>query len=299
MAVVCVIGVILGFVAAFLGRWAAEGLAGTYAVRAVVSVSDSATTEGQNGPHTTYEILAVTEDGRAIELPAGKEFGLAEPVVARLSSLTDRVLSVRGATAEVEAHHPGEKIAVMSLGGVLLALGVIVVCRARRPLSAGVGTARALPSFLAGVVLAGFVVLAPVGFGGTAYRAAADPVPDLWKHRRDAWGPPPVVGRGQTVVAGDLTLRVGDSTPGPPEGAAAWLSDFRVLTLRVEATGLGGTSLELSAGEQGKPRRVADCAGAPGAFDGATGLVCYVVPPGYQPRYLVIGELDREVLLTL
>ncbi|WP_181774024.1 hypothetical protein [Amycolatopsis pittospori] len=291
MASLFVIGVVLGFIAAFVCRWTAEGSADAYDVRAVITTTDSETTEGQSGPHTTYEILAVTENGRAIDLPTGETFGLAEPVVVRLSSLTDRVLSVRGADTVLEVHHPWEKIAAMSAGGLLLLIGSVVVFLVAR--------ARSLPAFLAGAAMAAYVVLAPLGFGGTAYREAADPIPDLWEHRRQAWGPPPVIGRGQTVVAGDSTLRVIDRAPKPPEGAAAWLSGFHVLTLRIEATRLGDTALELSAGEHGAPRRVEDCAGAPGAFDGTEGLVCFVVPPGYRPEYLVVGKLDREILLTL
>ncbi|MEU3628622.1 hypothetical protein BS329_17555 [Amycolatopsis coloradensis] len=294
MAVLLAIGIVLGFIAAFAGRWAAEGMAGTYDLRAVVSVSDSETTEGQNGPHTTHEILAVAENGRAIELPTGETFGLAEPVIARISSLTDRVLSVRGADAVVEAHHPGEKIAAMSIGGVLVILGGVVAFVAVRPVT----TAKSL-SFLAGFAFAAYVVLAPLGFGGTAYRESADPVPNLWEYRREAWGQPPVIGRGQTAVSGDSAVRVLDSLPEPPEGAEAWLSGFHVLALRIEAARLGDTALELSADEHGAPKRVKDCAGAPGAFDGTAGLVCFVVPQGYQPKYFVIGTLDRETLLTL
>ncbi|MBB5857941.1 hypothetical protein ACFQ05_20220 [Amycolatopsis umgeniensis] len=294
MAVLLALGIVLGFIAAFAGRWAAEGMAETYDSRAVISVSDSTTTEGQSGPHTTYETLAVTEDGRAIELPTGRAFGLAEPVVVRISSLTDRVLSVRGADEVVEAHHPWERITVMSIGGALLVLGAVVVYSVARPV-----TVRKSLSFLAGFVFAAYVVLAPVGFGGTAYRDAADPVPNLWEHRRDAWGPPPVIGKGQTAASGDSAVRVLDSRPESPEGAEAWLSGFHVLALRIEASRLGDTALELSADEHGSPRRVEQCAGAPGAFDGTTGLVCFVVPPGYQPKYLVVGELDREVLLAL
>ncbi|MFC3448225.1 hypothetical protein [Amycolatopsis speibonae] len=294
VAVLVVLGIVLGFIAAFAGRWVVEGLADSYDVRAVVSVSDSTTTEGQNGPHTTYETLAITEDGRAIELPTDRAFGLAEPVVAKLSSVTARVLSVRGATAVVEVHHPWEKTAVMSIGGALLMLGAVVAFSVVRPV-----TARKSLSFLAGFVFAAYVVLAPLGFGGTAYRDAADPVPNLWEHRREAWGPPPVIGKGQTAASGDSAVRVVDSLPKPPEGAEAWLSGFHVLTLRIEASRLGDTALELSADEHGAPRRVGDCAGAPGAFEGTAGLVCFVVPPGYQPKYLVVGKLDRETLLSL
>ncbi len=294
VAVLLVTGIVLGFIAAFAGRWTAEGMAGTYDLRAVISVADSTTTEGQNGPHTTHEIVAVAENARAVELPTGEAFGLAEPVVVGLSSLTDRVLSVRGADEVVEAHHPWEKITAMSIGGVVLVLGVAVAFSVTRPV-----TVRKSLSFLAGFVFGAYVVLAPLGFGWTAYREAADPVPNLWEYRREAWGPPPVIGKGQAAVSGDSTVRVLDSRAEPPEGAEAWLGGFHVLALRVETSRLGDTALELSADEHGAPRRVEDCAGAPGAFDGTAGLVCFVVPSGYQPKYLVVGELDREVLLTL
>jgi len=294
MIIAFVIGIVWGAVAAFAGRWVVEGLAGTYDVRAVISEWNAETTEGQNGPHTGYEVLAITEDGRAIELPTRDAFGLADPVVARLSSVTDRVLSVRGATDVVEAHHPWEKITAMSLGWVLLALAAIVLFKVARP-----GIARKALPFLAGLAFATFVVLTPVGFGGTAYGEAADPVPNFWELRRDLWGPPPVFASGQTAVSGEAAVRVLDSRPGPPEGAEAWLSGFHVLTLRIEASRLGDTALELSADEHGEPERVKDCAGAPGAFDGTAGLVCFVVPPGYRPEYLLVGKLDREVLLRL
>ncbi|MGK4591052.1 hypothetical protein [Amycolatopsis sp. w19] len=294
MIIAFVIGIVWGSVAAFAGRWAVEGSAGTYDVRAVISEWNSKTTEGQNGPHTGYEVLAITEDGRAIELPTRDAFGLADPVVARLSSVTDRVLSVRGAARVVEAHHPWEKITAMSLGLALLVFAAVVLCRLARP-----GVARKALPFLAGLAFAAFVVLTPVGFGGTAYREAADPVPNFWEHRRDLWGPPPVFARGQTAVSGESAVRVLDGWPGAPSGAEAWLSGFHVLTLRIEASRLGDTALELSADEHGEPERVKDCAGAPGAFDGTTGLVCFVVPPGYRPEYLLVGKLDREVLLKL
>ncbi|QXV57286.1 hypothetical protein [Amycolatopsis sp. TNS106] len=294
MVLALVIGVVWGAVASFAGRWAVEGLAGTYDVRAVVSEWNSKTTEGQNGPHTTYDVLAITEDGRAIEVPTRDAFGLADPVVARLSSMTDRVLSVRGADRVVEAHHPWEKIAAMSLGLAFLVLAAVVLVKVARP-----GVARKSPPFLAGLAFAAFVVLTPVGFGGTAYREAADPVPNFWELRRDLGGPPPVFARGQTAVSGEAAVRVLDSRSGPPDGAEAWLSGFHVLTLRIEASRLGGTPLELSADAHGEPERVKDCAGAPGAFDGTAGLVCFVVPPGYRPEYLLVGELEREVLLRL
>lgn len=293
-----VLGVVLGFLAAFVGRWAAEELGGTHAVRAVVSESDSTITEAEHGPRTTYEVRAITEGRRVIELPVRGEFRRGEPVVARLSSLTDRVLSVRGVTAEVDVQHAWEKTVAMSLGGLLLVFGVVVGWQVRRPLSSPLGMTRAIPSFLAGVALAAFVVLTPVGFGKTGYHTTGYPVLEMWKYGREA-GDPPSVARGGTVVAGELTLRVTGLVPEPPEGAAAWLSDFRVLTLRVEATGLGDTSLKLSADAHGEPRRVDGCAGAPGAFDGRAGLVCFVVPHDYRPGYLLIGERDREAWLTL
>ncbi|WET82820.1 hypothetical protein P3102_17230 [Amycolatopsis sp. QT-25] len=294
MIIAFVLGIVWGTVAAFVGRWTVEGLAGTYDVRAVISEWNSTTTEGQHGPRTGYEVLAIAEDGRAIELPTRDAFGLADPVVARLSSVTDRVLSVRGAADVVEAHHPWEKITAMSLGWVLLALAAILLFRVARP-----GAARKALLFLAGLASAAFVVLTPDGFGDPAYREAADPVPNFWELRRDLWGPPPVFARGQTAVSGEAAVRVLDSRPGPPGGAEAWLSGFHVLTLRIEASRLGDTALELSADEHGEPERVKDCAGAPGSFDGTTGLVCFVVPPGYRPGYLLVGELDREVLLKL
>ncbi|MFJ8913713.1 hypothetical protein [Amycolatopsis sp. NPDC102389] len=291
MVIVFLIGIVFGFVAAFVGRWTVEGIAGTYDVRAVISEWNSKTTEGQDGPHTGYEVMAITEDGRAIEVPTRDAFGLADPVVARFSSVTDRVLSVRGADRVVEAHHPWEKITAMSLGWALLVLAAVVLVKVARP-------GKSLP-FLAGLAFGAFIVLTPVGFGGTAYREAADPVPNFWEHRRDLWGPPPVFAPGQTAVSGESAVRVLDSRPGAPDGAEAWLSGFHVLTLRIEASRLGDTALELSADEHGEPARVKDCAGAPGAFDGTTGLVCFVVPPGYRTEYLLVGKLDREVLLKL
>ncbi|WP_410579655.1 hypothetical protein [Amycolatopsis sp. lyj-108] len=292
--VVFALGIVWGAVAAFVGRWTVEGLAGVYDVRAVISERNSTTSEGQHGPRTSYEVLAIGEDGRAIELPTRDTFGLADPVVARLSSVTDRVLSVRGATDVVEAHHPWEKITAMSLGWVLLVLAAIVLARLARP---GIAW-KSLP-FLAGLAFAALVVLTPVGFGGTAYGEVSDPVPNFWELRRDLWGPPPVFARGQTAVSGDSAVRVLDSRSGPPEGAEAWLSGFHVLTLRIEASRFGDSALELSADEHGEPERVKDCAGAPGAFDGTTGLVCFVVPPGYRAEYLLVGKLEREVLLKL
>ncbi|WP_143104758.1 hypothetical protein [Amycolatopsis regifaucium] len=69
-----------------------------------------------------------------------------------------------------------------------------------------------------------------------------------------------------------------------------------VLTLRGEATRLDGTSRKLSADAHDEPRRAE---GFAGAFGGRAGLVCFVVPPGYRPGCLHVGERDREACSTL
>lgn len=296
-------GVVLGVVASFSGRWIAEGVAGTYAVRAVVTVYDRETSEGQNGPVTSYSVEARAEDGRAISLPGNTEFSLADPVVVRLSSLTDRVLSVRGVDGLVESHDLVWK-AVPAIGGVVVVLfaGWLLVTARRLP-SGGLRYRGVVVSVLSGAVVAGFLVLSPTGFGRGAFIESTDRVLDLSRtYSRD--GPVPVVDRGEVVRTDAFTVRASDVRRGSPEGAAPWLDEFDVVTVRIEATRLkdGPIPLELRADEHGRPGLVRDCAGAfdhDGAQETVAGLVCFVVPPGYQPTQLVVGSLEQQVMLTL
>ncbi|WP_158852041.1 hypothetical protein [Saccharothrix deserti] len=307
VAALVLVGVGLGAMASFGGRWIAEGLAGTYTVRAVVSVYDSETVESQDGPDTFYTVEARAEDGRAISLPGNEEFGITDPVVVRLSSLTHRVLSVRGADALVKSHDRVWK-AVPAVAGVVAVLfaGWMLVA-GRRVISSGLGPRGVLAAVVCGAVIAGFVLLSPSGFGRGAFIDSTGPVPDL-SGRYSRGGEPPTVERGGVVRNEDFTLRASDVRRGAPEGAAAWLSEFEVVTVRVEATRLTDfpIPLELRADEHGRPGLVRDCAGAPGAFDHesvvgrtVTGLVCFVVPQGYQPTQLVVGQLEQRVMLTL
>ncbi len=304
-----VIGAVLGTVAAFSGRWFAEATAGSYEVRAVITVHDSETTEGQNGTRTTWTSEALAEDGRAMRLPGEEAFGMAEPVVVRLSALTDRVLSVRLPNGDLEDFHDQTaKVVLMTAGALaVLAGGWLLVGRWRASAREG-GTAKPVLTFLLGVVLAAGVVLSPAGFGQGAFRSATTvPVPDLSKAglRTD---PPPVVVRGGAARTGDVTLRALGVERGAPEGAAPWLSGFEVLTVRVEETRTAEgppVAARLVADEHGSPELVEKCAGAPGALTGPaasgtrTGLLCFAVPPGFVPSYLLLGTVGNRSLLTL
>ena len=102
-------------------------------VRAVVTVHDSETTQGQNGPSTTWSSEALAEGGRAMRLPGDEAFGLADPVVVRLSSLTDRVLAVRGADGGlVKFHDRAVKAVLMPVGALAVLVAAWVLFRTRR-----------------------------------------------------------------------------------------------------------------------------------------------------------------------
>jgi hypothetical protein len=306
--VLLAVGAALGVVAAFSGRWFAEAVAGSYEVRAVVTVHDSETSEGQNGPSTTWTSEAVAEGGRAMRLPGEKEFGLADPVVVRLSSLTDRVLAVRVADGDlVKFHDRAAKAVLMPVGAAAVLVAGWVLVRTGRRHARGFKTAL-YP--LAGAAFAAAVVLAPGGLGRGAFDSATTvPVTDLSQVELRTGAPPPVTGRGAVARSGDAEVRVLDVRRGAPEGAARWLSEFEVLTLVVEETrSTAGepVAVRLVADEYGAPTRVDDCAGAPGALTGATSapgtrtaLLCFAVPPGFVPSYLLLGTLEDRALLTL
>ncbi|MEV8437413.1 hypothetical protein AB0425_08580 [Actinosynnema sp. NPDC051121] len=308
-AVLLLVGAVLGVVAAFSGRWFAEAVAGSYEVRAVVTVHDSETTEGQNGPSTTWRSEALAEGGRALRLPGDEAFGLAEPVVVRLSSLTDRVLAVRGADGGlVKFHDLSVKAVLMPLGAVAVLIAGWVLIRARRWVAREfrAGSAYAV----VGALLAAAVVLTPAGLGRGAFAGATTvPVTDLSQVDLRRGTPPPVVERGGVARPGDVTVRVLDVRHGAPAGAAQWSGEFDVLAVLVEETRPAGAqpvAVRLVADRHGAPERVADCAGAPGALTDApsapgtrTGLLCFAVPPGFAPSYLLLGTLEDRVLLTL
>ncbi|MEV6906897.1 hypothetical protein [Amycolatopsis sp. NPDC051071] len=313
VVVLMAIGAALGVIAAFSGRWIAEGIAGSYEVRAVITVHESETTEGRDGgKHTDWTSEALAEDGRSMRLPGDQAFGIAEPVVVRLSSLTDRVLAVRDADGElVESHDLTVKYVLMPSGAVVALLGGWLLFKTRRWHAPTLRTREATLAILLGAVLAAVLVLAPVAFGRGAFRGAATvPVQDLSQVGRRGGTPPPVVERGGTARSGDeVAMRVLGVTRGAPEGAAPWLSGFDVLTLRVEETRTTEgpfLSARLVADKHGAPNFVEYCGGAPGALANGTsapgthtGLLCFVVPPGFVPSYLLLGTLRERVLLTL
>jgi hypothetical protein len=275
----------------------------------VVTVHDSETSEGQNGPSTSWTSEAVAEGGRAMRLPGEEEFSLARPVVVRLSSLTDRVLAVRVADGRlVKFHDLAAKAVLMPVGAAAVLVAGWVLVRTGR---------RHAPKFrtavlysLAGATFAAAMVLSPSGFGRGAFDSATTvPVTDLSRVDLRPGAPPPVAERGAVATSGDAAVRVLDVRRGAPEGAAQWLSEFEVLTVKVEETrSTAGEPLDvrLVADEHGAPTRVGDCAGAPGALTGATSapgtrtaLLCFAVPPGFAPSYLLIGALEDRALLTL
>jgi hypothetical protein len=309
VAVLLLVGAVLGVVAAFAGRWFAEAGAGSYDVRAVVTVHDSETTEGQNGPSTTWRSEALAEDGRAMRLPGDEAFGLADPVVVRLSSLTDRVLAVRGADGGlVKFHDLAAKAVLMPVGAVAVLIVGWGLVRARRWIAreyeAGLAWA------LAGALFAAAVVLTPAGLGRGAFDGATTvPVTDLSRIDLRKGAPPPVVERGGVARSGAVTVRALEVRHGAPAGAAQWLGEFDVLAVLVEEIRqVEGqpVAVRLVADGHGAPERVDDCAGAPGALTEEpsapgtrTGLLCFAVPPGFAPSYLLLGTLGDRVLLTL
>ncbi len=313
VAVMLAIGAALGVIAAFSGRWIAEGVAGSSEVRAVITVNDAQTTVGRDGgENTDWTTEALAEDGRAMRLPGDRAFGIAEPVVVRLSTLTDRVLAVREAGGElVRSHDQTVKYVLMPSGAVVALLGGWLLIRTRRWHAPALKTSDAVFTALLGAALAASLVLAPVAFGRGAFRGATTvPVPDLSQLGRRSGTPPPVVERGGTARSGDdVAMRVLGVTRGAPEGSASWLSGFEVLTLRVEETRVAEgpfLSVRLVADKHGSPEFVDYCGGAPGALANGTsapgthtGLLCFVVPPGFVPSYLLLGALEKRVLLTL
>lgn len=126
-------------------------------------------------------------------------------------------------------------------------------------------------------------------------------VPLGWHDEPAVFGQPVTVG----IARHTGSIRVtGPVLSGAPAGSPAWSRDFHVLRLPLSVavfadSGSDGVTIRLA----GTGRGVATvlerpyCGGGPHAFDGewTSGdppdrVACFVVPAGFRPGYLLVGE---------
>lgn len=303
--------VLLGVLAAFTVLWTVEAIAPTG--RESVVISQHGCSEGACcDAHSLVGTCAWTGDGRALDISGYNHLGLVvpgyegEPVVIHRSTVTGRVLEVRSTTESVDLRVVGG-IWTLVLYGVVAGL-VLLAVRLVRVWLGGERRRRRPVTVL--VVL----VLTAVATGAWALRgpevAGARPLPDSMRGYAEAGFLPDRLRRtGQVVETEDgIAIQVtGPPATRPPAGLPGRFRDFDLVIVPV-ATRLTGDAIRAdSYGDHrvtliGEGRgltvivRDPPCDAALRTFRGAasagtppiTGSLCFVVPPGFRPRYLVV-----------
>ncbi|GHA91974.1 hypothetical protein GCM10010305_39530 [Streptomyces termitum] len=305
----------VGVVAVFLAVWGVEAVAPVVRESAVIGHADDG--GGDDGGPESPAVKALTGDGRAVPLgEAGgilRPFRLGDAVVVTRSRVTGRPLAVRGPGGEADLHTHGGIVVLLAVSGVVVGVtcryGRRVYAAARRlPLP---GPVRRLPVFavpVAGAALAGLTLFGPGGSEGRPWTLDGMGIYDA-----PEFFPGTVVPSGGTADVRGFSLRVGGPlAEGAPAGAPGRLAGLRVLVaevvvrngreaaayLPVQLVGEGrGRAALLAAGE---------CGAAPGGFDGHVPVrpapvsrMCFVVPEGFAPRYLIVGGADDDVALAV
>ncbi|WP_229068454.1 hypothetical protein [Actinoplanes sp. DH11] len=244
--------------------------------------------------------LARADDGRALDLGTGVPALRGEPVVATLSTATDRLVAVR--TAD-EWYQPHRTNAYAFLVVVLLATLLVTALLVRR-------TIRTVPwTALVMSAVTGFLIVGVWQLNSTAALADAPTLPastGMGIYDDAEFFPATGVRTGQPLQVHDVTLQVaGPVTRGAPAGAASWLNGFTVLVVPFDAS-YDGTSTEdyvplaLIGSGSGKAEPVAAEHCGPDGFDGhvpagtVRGLMCFVTPPDFQPRHIIVGTGESQ-----
>ena len=300
-------------------EWVVHAAAGTTETRGVLADVDVVERSGRAAD--TYDAVAVTADGRGIALMGAgagarlTELPLGSPVIVTRSTADGQVLEVRTPLETVDVDHHWGAIVLGVLGLAVFAAGgwFGLLLQPRRAVAALLVVAGLLGSYLAlpprhdlgpwsGWIpdaMAGYPdpptgPADPYGRRVSTVVPIGTPVTQELKHRTTVTGPPEAglpPGADPAVAAGFTVLRVPLlAEPGPDAGAYGAEGGY-VPNMILVGSGRG-TVTELS--------RSPACAGAPDALPAyfaapRRGYVCFAVPDGFVPGYLVIPQSDLAV----
>jgi hypothetical protein len=306
-------------------EWVVRAGSGTTETRAVIAYTDIERGDGYRGTDDNFEAVAVTADGQAIDLAAAsagealaEQLAIGAPVIITRSVADGRVLQVRGplTTVNVDNHLGMVIVRVLSIG--FAAAGIWLGVRR--------GPRRWLVSALA--VSLGMLLCYGVFPRQHDIGPYGGPIPDAMSRYADPPTAAPAERFGRQVAAvvpiGTRVESAGDAThvtvTGPPEPGLPPGADPRVgagfATLRVPLlaepgpdSGLYGPGRDFLPNMdfigEGLGRVTAldefpTCGGSPEAFPSRfaaphRGYVCFIVPDGFVPRYLVFFNDDVAV----
>ncbi|MBC6459182.1 hypothetical protein [Actinomadura sp. HBU206391] len=302
---------LLGGLVAFTALWTVEVIAPTTPENVVISQHGCSYDTCCDG-HSTIGTCAFAADGQALDIADYNHIGLVvpgydgDPVVVHRSTVTGRVLKVWSTKESADLRVAG---GICTLVLYCLAAGLLLLLTL--PVRARLGGER--PRRRPVTVLA-VLVLTAVPTGAWALRgpeiADARPLPDSMGEYSQAGFLPDKTRRiGQTVETEDgIAIQVtGPPTTRPPTGLPGRLNDFDLMIVPV-TTRLTGDAIRpddygqyrvtLIGAGRGNTVIVPDppCATALRTFRGEVragtppirGRLCFAVPPGFRPRYLVI-----------
>ncbi|MFI6642628.1 hypothetical protein [Streptomyces sp. NPDC050504] len=305
---------VLGAAVAFLAVWGTEAVAPVVRETAVIGHSSDGTDEGE--PNSFF-VEALTDSGA--EVPLGEGGGILEPihlgdaVVVARSRVTDRAISVSGPDGEVNLHHHTGILVLVTLSvaflGVTAWLGRRVLVAARRALRPGAVRQLVPPAAL----LAGAIAVSASLFTSDAPGGRPWTLDGMGVYDSPKFFPETVVRAGDAATVRGYSLRIGaPMAEKTPEGAPGRLSGLRVLVadvaVRNEGKEEGYLQLELIGSGRGKASLLEadECGTAPGAFDGhvaalppPSSRLCFVVPEGFRPRFLIAGGADDDVAMAV
>jgi hypothetical protein len=250
----------------------------------------------------SYEAVAVTADGQAIDLaaagagkPLAEQLGVGDPVIIIRSAADGRILQVRGplTTVNVENHFGMVILRVLSIGVAAAGIWLGVRSVPRR--------------WLVSALAVGLGLLLCYGLFPRQHDIGpyGRPIPDAMEGYAD----PPTAARpgryggqldavvpiGTRVESGIATIRVPLlAEPGPDSGRYGPGKDY-LPNMELIGEGLGRvTGLDLSPKCGGSPEGFPRHFAAP-----REGYACFVVPDGFVPRYLVFFNDDVAVDLRV
>lgn len=300
-----VAAVLAGLCLAFLAEQTLHAFAPTTTERGVVTASSVERSEGRRSS-SDYSIQARMDSGLALDLADANAAGLVRAtergrqVIVTRSTLDGQVLAVRTPTEVVDTSNYAAAWVLRALAVLIGGAAAVLALRPVEPWS--------VTALVAVAVAFGAYLWVPPVLDRTY-----DP-PNGWRIFDDTrFFPERVVALGSPAAVSDGTVTVtGPPVAGLPAGADPELAGFETLTvpLRSESTkgrwvpmwlvGDGAGNAELLRETDGP------CGGAPGAFpkdvpEGtAEGPLCAVVPPGFVPRYLIVGAPGPDdVAITL
>lgn len=283
-------------------QWVGQSVAPTVEVRAVIDASSVELSEGRGGTIRDYTVRAVTASGQVIDLAgSGNGAGLSAsaagldrgvPVLITRSTYDGEILAVRSPLATVPVAQHGAGVLLRVIGLVVAAGALVLGVRGWSRSTVG------LPVLCAvgGLALAALLIRPSPDLGPSRY-----PPPDAMAGYADPpTGPSPdpllstrtvdaVAAPGTPVpTEPGVSLTVtGPPVPGTADGFATVRIPLAVdpgdgapvPNLRLIGTGAGRTVELPECGPSGFPPRLT----APGV-----GVVCFAVPDGFTPRYLVL-----------